>query len=47
MRPLDRLDALLVVLAILVGLALVAGIDAAQSATPTDPSALCEETRPC
>jgi len=39
------LDAL--VLALLVGLALVASIDAAQSSPTTDPSALCEETRPC
>lgn len=47
MRPLDRLDALLVTLALVIALAVMAGLDAAQSATPADPSALCEETRPC
>jgi hypothetical protein len=45
-RPLDRLDALLIALGVLVALAVMAGLDATQSTSP-DPSALCEETRPC
>lgn len=47
MRPLDRLDALLIAIGVLVALAVMAGLDSTQSTTPNDPSAICEETRPC
>lgn len=46
MRPLDKLDALLIALGVLVALAVMAGLNATQGTNP-DPSALCEETRPC
>lgn len=46
-RPLDRLDGVLIALGVLVALAVMVGLDATQSTTPNDPSALCEETRPC
>lgn len=47
MRPLDRLDGFLIALGVLVALAVMAGLDATQGTSPNDPSALCEETRPC
>lgn len=46
MRLLRRLDGLLIALGVLVALAVMAGLDATQGTNP-DPSALCEETRPC
>lgn len=47
MRPLDRLDALLIAVALVIALVVMAGLDAAQGTNPNDFPTLCEETRPC